>query len=203
MKLYPIHATGIRAYCSDLIVDPNELETVYFISIAGYQATVKGIMANLLENYGISIEIDDHEYYLTRSGFGYKTHLKKLPSGLVHGVLYPKLTLPKNDEENQNSFYVFTDDNQELMKLFFRHLDEKTEIPTHPSWDKWIWKLFEGQEWLLELRTLAGTFKGYSFEFNPKQLHDLISDAIINRVPEIVECFEWKGGNGDGKFDFS
>ena len=54
MKLYPIHATGIRAYCSDLIIDPYDLDTVYFMSICGYQATVKGIIANLLENYGIN-----------------------------------------------------------------------------------------------------------------------------------------------------
>ena len=55
MTLYPIHAMGIQAYCSDLIVDSSDSETVYFMSVAGYQATVKGIIANLLDNYGISI----------------------------------------------------------------------------------------------------------------------------------------------------
>ena len=61
MTLYPIHAMGIQAYCSDLIVDPSDSETVYFMSVAGYQATVKGIIANLLDNYGISIEIDGNK----------------------------------------------------------------------------------------------------------------------------------------------
>jgi len=204
MKLCPINALGIRAYCSDLIIDPHELDTAYFMSVCGYQTTVRGIIANLLENNGISIEIEGDEYYLNRSSLGYKTQVKRLPSGLVHAVLFPKLALSKNDEERQNSFFIFTQDEEGILPLFFRHLDEKTHIPLHPSWDRWLWNLFEAQEeWLLELKTLVGNFKGYSFEFNPKQLHDLISEAIRNRVPEVIECMQWKGGNGNGKFNFA
>ena len=67
MNLYPIHAMGIKAYCSDIIVDPYEPDTVYFMSICGYQATVKGVIANLLGKYGISIEVDGIDYYLNRT----------------------------------------------------------------------------------------------------------------------------------------
>ena len=208
MKLHPILATGIKAYCSDMIIDPNDLDSVYFMSICGYQVTVKGIIANLLEHYAISIEIKGDEYYLNRSGLGYKAQVKRLPSGLVHAVVFPKLALPQNDEERQNSFFIFTKENntQELLSLFFRHLDEKIHIPLHHSWDRWLWQVFEEQgDWLLELKTLVGSFKGYSFEFNPKQLYDLISEAIRNRVPEVIECMHWKskGGDGNGEFDFS
>ena len=200
MKLYPVMATGIRAYCSHLIVDPEETDTVYFMSICGYQVTVKGIIANLLENYGISIELEGDEHYLVRSDFGYKVQIKKLPSGLVHAILYPILALPKNDEDKQNRFFIFTDRREERRELFFRHLDEKVEIPLHPSWTKWLWRLFEDQdEWLIRLKTLAGNYSGYSFRFHPKQLQDLISEAIKSKIPEIIECMKWKGGNGDGK----
>ena len=59
--------------------------------------------------------------------------------------------------------------------------------------------LFEKQEkWLIELKTLVGNYRGYSFEFNPKQLRDLISEAIRTRAPEIINCMQWEGGNGDG-----
>jgi len=204
MKLYPVMATGISAYCSDLIVDPEETDTVYFMSICGYQATVKGIIANLIENYGISIELEGDERYLVRSDFGYKVQIRKLPSGLLHAIAYPKLALPKNDEEDQNRFFAFTDRERERRKLFFRHLDEKVEIPLHPSWTKWLWRLFEDQdEWLIKLRTLAGNYSGYSFRLNPKQLQDLISEAIKSEIPEIIECMKWKGGNGDGKLDLA
>ena len=202
MKLYPVMATGIRAYCSDLIADPEN--TVYFMSICGYQATVKGIIANLLENYGISIEIERDEIYLVRSSSGYKVQMKKLPSGLVHAIVYPILALPKNDDEEQNRFFVFTNRNGEKQDPFFRHLDEKVEIPLHSSWTKWLWRLFEDQdEWLIELKTLAGNYRGYSFRFHPKQLQDLISEAIRNRNPEIIECMKWKGGDCNAKLDLA
>ena len=199
MKLYPIRATGIRAYCSDVIVDPDELETVYFLSIAGYQTTVKGIIANLLENYRLGIDVDGDLYYLTRSDLGYKVRMKKLPSGLVHAVLFPKLTLPKNGEENENSFYVFTERSTDIHPQFFRHLDEKSNVPMHPSWARWLWRIFKKKEWLLELATLTGAYQGYSFTFNPEELHDLVSDAIRKREPEIINCMRWKGGDENGK----
>ena len=200
MTLYRINAMGIQAYCSDLIVDSSDLDTVYFISVAGYQATVKGIIANLLDNYGISVEVDGNSHYLTRGNFGYKTQLKKLPSGLIHAVLFPKLALPKSKEEQENEFFILTDKRDELLTLFFRHLDERTDIPLHPLWTGWLWKTFEEQEgWLLEAKTMVGSFEGYLFEFNQQNLHDLVSEAIRKRVPEVIDCMKWKGGKGGGK----
>ena len=202
MTLYPIHTMGIKAWCSDLIIDPQDMETVYFMSICGYQVTVKGIVANLLENCGISIEIDGVEHYLTRSDMGYKVQMKKLPSGLVHAVVLPKLALSRNDEEKQNRFFVITKEEQYVLTLFFRHLDEKTEIPLHPTWASWLWKTFKKQDdWFIELQTLVGNFKGYLFDFHPTQLHDLISKAIRKKVPEVVKCMTWKGENIDGTID--
>ena len=121
MELYPIHAMGIHAYCSDLIVDPDSEEDVYFLSVCGYQTTVKGILANLLEHYGLSIEINGNEFYLGRLSASYKMQIKKLPSGLAHGVVFPKLALPKMDQEKQNRFIVFTKDRGDLLPMFYRH----------------------------------------------------------------------------------
>ena len=129
MKLHEINAVGINVYCSDLIVDPDDEEYVYFLSVCGYQTTVKGILADLLEHYGLSIEIDGNEFYLGRLSLSYKMQIKKLPSGLAHGVVFPKLALPKIDQENQNRFIIFTKDEEDLLTMFYRHLDEKTDIP--------------------------------------------------------------------------
>ena len=204
MTLYPIHAMGVQAYCSDLIVDPTDLETVYFMSVAGYQATVKGIVANLLEHYGISVEIDGNNHYLTRASLGYKALMKKLPSGYAHAVLLPKLALPTSHEERQDTFFVVTDRSDSLLTLFFRHLDEKSEIPLHPSWDRWLWETFEAEDgWMIEAKTLVGSYRGFLCEFNQKHLHDLVSEAIRSRVPELIRCMKWKGGNGSGKLDLS
>ena len=200
MKLSPIFATGVKAYCSDIVTDPHEPETAYFLSVCGYQATVKGIIANFLENHGISIQVDGVDYYLVRSSLKHKVLVKKMPSGLVHGVVFPKLAMPVNGEENQNSFYIFSETTQKeaLLRLFYRHLDEKIDLPLHPSWKSWLWQVFKEQDdWLSELKTLIGTCRGYSFYFNPTKLHDLISDAIRNKTPAIIECMQYKGGNSE------
>jgi hypothetical protein len=203
MKLYPMHATGIKAYCSDMIVDPEDLDIVYFMSVCGYQTTVKGIIANFLEGYGTSLEVEGTDHNLTRSVQSYKVKVKKLPSRLVHAVLLPRLALPGSEGQSQNSFFVFTKESRAKQALFFRHLDEKSDIPMHPSWAAWLWQLFERQEgWLDRLKTLIGDYKGYSFYFNPKKLHDLISEAIRNKVPEAIRCMDYKGGS-DGNPHFS
>jgi len=183
---------GIKAYCSDMIIDPDDI--IFFMSICGYQVTVKGLIANFLEHNGISIKIDGTEHYLSRHYLGYKVQMKKLPSGLSHAIIFPELTLPKIDDENPNSFIIFASQNDDLINLFYRHLDEKTDIPLHPTWSKWLWKTFKQQKtWIQELTTLSGNYKGYFFNFNPNQLYDLITIAIQSKVPEITECLEKKG----------
>jgi hypothetical protein len=79
---------GIQAHCSDPIVDPIDPEIIHFLSVCGYQITVKGIVANLLGRFnGATIEIEGEEYDLICSGMGYKVLIKKLPSGLAHALL--------------------------------------------------------------------------------------------------------------------
>jgi len=202
MKLYPLYARGIKAYCSNLIVDTQEDDIVYFMSICGYQTAVKGILANFLEHNGINLMIERKDYYLTRSYLNYTFHSKKLPSGLLHTIILPKLALPNNDE-NKNSFFMFTDSENEIQSLFFRHLDTKTDTPLHPSWDVWLWNKFKEQDtWLCELTTLVGTLKGYRVEFIPYQLQELIAEAIQHKEPEIIQCMRQKG-DSHYELDFS
>ena len=84
---------------------------------------------------------DGVAHYLKCSHTSYKVQMKKLPSGLVHAVLILKLALPSNtnNDGKQNRFLVITKDDRDIRPLFFRHLDEITEIPLHPSWTGWLW----------------------------------------------------------------
>lgn len=195
MTLYPIHAQGIKAYCSDIIIDDEEI--VHFMSICGYQATVKGIIANFLEYNGLELTAEKN-YYLTRSYQSYSFYSKKLPSGLIHSIIIPTLSLAKN-EEKSNSFFIFTE-NENLQDLFFLHLDDKTDIPLHPSWARWLWKTFQDHSWLYPLTTIIGTLKGYRIEFIPLHLQELISEAMENKTPEILNCMK---RNGDLNYELT
>lgn len=192
MKIYPLHANGIKVYCSDLITDFQDENIVYFMSICGYQTAVKGIIANFLEHNRLKLITEKKQYYLTRSYQPYATRNKKLPSGLLHSILLPQLSL-SNNEEKSNSFFIFTENKEELPVLFFRHLDAKTDIPLHPSWTTWLWDTFHTHSWLFPLTTLIGTLIGYRVEFIPLQLQEKISTAIQTHQSEIINCMRKKG----------
>ena len=200
MELYPIHAGGIKAYCSDLVIDPLDGKTVLFLSIAGYQATVKGIIGNLLSNHAICIELKESVYWLGRTSLGYKIMARKMSSGLSNAAAFPKLALPGRQEDDQKRFFIFTDSPADVLDLFFRHLDEKTDLPIHPSWSSWLWDMFLNKEgWLVELHTMIGRYIGYSVQFDPNQLHEAISGAIRLGVPEITACMSLKQRNDSWK----
>jgi len=203
MSLYSIQSMGIQAHCSDLIVDPGDPEIIHFLSVGGYQITVKGIVANLLGYSGACIEIGGKEYDIACSDMGYKVLMKKLPSGLAQALIVPKSALPVHKEDRRhNLFSIITRDRKDISGLFFRHLDEKIDIPIDPSWMPWLLKMFRQEKWLCKLITLVGDFKGYQFEFHPARLHDLISEGIKKRTPEIIDCMAWKG-DSDGDDDIA
>ena len=60
--LHKIRCQGIEAYCSDLIVDRETNQRVYLLGVAGYQSTVKGILANMLKGESLSVEINKETY---------------------------------------------------------------------------------------------------------------------------------------------
>ena len=192
MTLHPITANGIQVWCSDLVVAGEDDMAVLFLSVCGYQATVKGIVANLVEGQGLCAKICNRDHYIDRAELAYRVLLKKLPSGLAQAMILPKLALARHDEEEKNRFFILTRDQSQMLTLFFRHLDDKTDLPLHPDWSGWLWKTFQAEGWLQELQTLAGDFTGHQVLFYQDRLEELISQAIQDREPEITACFKNK-----------
>ena len=150
--LYEISAGGIVAYCSDLIVDTAEKEFTYFLSVGGYQTAVKGILANLIENQALTVRIDKKIYWIKRCPENYHIKIKKMPSGYCHGVAVPKIALPQRDENEQSTeFLLISNEPNQLIHFFYRHLEVKTEIPMHPFWAKWLWQFHQNKDWLMKL----------------------------------------------------
>jgi len=189
--LSPIQSRGVSAFCADLVVDQENLETVYLLSVGGYQTAVKAIMANLLEGNGLTVEIDQRRHYLNRADLAYKVLLTRLPSGWAHSLVFPKSALAKvPDEEDRFRFFVFTTRAEEAKTLFFQHLDARTELPLHSDWTDWLWEGFLAQGWLVPLASLAGRLQGWSIQFSQQRLHDLIADGLEWSNPELIACFE-------------
>jgi len=190
MGLPIINSVGIEAYCSDLIVD--EEGEIYFLSVAGYQTAVKGIIANVLEYNSVTVRIDGESLYPLRSTENYSVHYQKLSSGLFQSVILPRIAFPNNDE-TKDMFLVLAEGGSMARELFFKHLDEKTDIPLHPLWSGWLWKAFSEKAWLIPLESLIGDYRGYLVEINENELRDTITTAIAHKDAEVMVCFE-KGG---------
>lgn len=196
MCLPVINSGGISAYCSDLIV--NEDRDVYFLSVAGYQTAVKGIIANVLEYGSVVVEIGEGYEYLSRSSQSYSVYYQRLPSGLYQGVVLPKIALPGNNEP-RDMFLILSQHTSVAQELFFKHLEEKTEIPLHPSWSGWLWGIFSDKGWLTTLDSLVGDYQGYVVEINEDELKDTITMAIANKNPDVMVCFKKGEENGSNE----
>ncbi len=192
MTIPVINSGGIRAYCSDLIV--NEESEIYLLSVAGYQTAVKGIIANFLEYESTAVMVhddDDNEEYIypIRSSLHYTVHYRKLPSGLFQCVTFPKIALP-GYKDSKDSFLVIAEDTLLAEDLFFKHLDNNTEVPLHPVWSHWLWETFSKKCWLTRLDTLVGDYQGYLMEIDEEELRDTITMAITEKNPSVIRCFE-------------
>ena len=104
MALSGINSAGISAWCSELII--NEESETYFLSVAGYQSAVKGIIANFLQSGSITVKVDGEYIYPVRSSLNYTVRYMKLPSGLYQCVTFPKIALPDDNKESKDIFLV-------------------------------------------------------------------------------------------------
>jgi len=194
VALKTITAGGIKALCSEILV--NRMAEIYLLAVAGYQAAVKGIIASVLEKKTVMTIIDGGYCYFNRADESFKVHYQKLPSGLAEGIILPEIALPENDKREH--FMVLAE--QREKELFFRQLDEKSEIPLHDSWAGWLWQTFMTREWLTQLENPVGTYKGYIVQLNDEELREAIAEAIAYQTPEIMACFQ-KGNNNDAKYN--
>ena len=185
MTLQVITVGGIKALCSEVVV--NRYQELFLLAIAGYQATVKGIIACALEGKTVMSKIDGDYYNFKRAPeYTYSVHYQKLPSGLAEGIIVPDIAFPGCEKEDQ--FMVLAE--AKPRELFFRHLDERTEIPLHLSWTNWLWDTFLQREWLTPLETPIGIYQGYIVNLFDEELRESIAEAIAYQIPDIMACFE-------------
>ena len=189
--LHRIRCQGIEAYCTDLIVDKETNQYVYLLGVAGYQSTVKGVLANMLKGETLSVEINRESYWIERFSASYLMKIKKMPSEYCHGITLIKIGRDQEDKGNPyREFLLINEDPLEVKGPFYDQLDQKTEVPLHPSWTDWLWKLFGEKGWTTRLQTLVGRYEAYLVNFHQKELSGDITEAIKTKVPEVINCMK-------------
>jgi hypothetical protein len=186
-----IRTQGIEAYCSDLIVDKETSQYVYLLGVAGHQSTVKGILANLLKGEPLSVDVNKEVLRVERFSTNYTMKIKKMPSEYCHGITLMKMgTNQSNDGNPFREFLLINEDPLEVKGPFYDHLDQKTEVPLHPGWTDWLWKVFGEKGWITRLETLVGKYEAYLVNFHQGELSFEITEAIKEEVPEVINCLK-------------
>jgi hypothetical protein len=190
--LHKIRCQGVEAYCSDLIVDEETSQRIYLLGAAGHQSTVKGILANMLKGESLSVEVNRETFWVERFSENYLMKIKKMPSEYCHGITQIKIgTDLQADKGNPYREFLFiNEDPLEVKGPFYDHLEQKTEIPLHPSWTDYLWRLFGEKGWITRLQTLAGKYEAYLVNFHQEELSSEITEAIKKKVPEVINCLK-------------
>ena len=189
--LHRIRCQGIEAYCSDLIVDRETNQYVYLLGVAGHQSTVKGILANMLKGESFLVEINKETCRVERFPENYLLKIKKMPSEYCHGITLAKVGTNQTDGRSPyREFLLINEDPLEVKGPFYEHLDRITELPLHPSWTDWLWKLFGEKGWITRFETLAGKYEAYLVNFHQEELSSDITEAIKEKVPEVIHCMK-------------
>ena len=189
--LQRIRCQGIEAYCSDLIVDRETKQYVYLLGVAGYQSTVKGILANMLKGESLSIDIKGESCWVERFSTNYLMKIKKMPSEYCHGITLTKIgTNEDNSHSPYREFLLINEDPLKVKGPFYDHLDQKTEVPLHPDWTDWLWNLFGEKGWITRLETLVGKYEAYLINFHQEELSGDITEAIKKKVPAVTQCLK-------------
>ena len=96
-------------------------------------------------------------------------------------------------------FLVLSQHTLVAQELFFKHLEERTEIPLDLLWSGWLWRMFLEKGWLIPLESLVGDYQGYVVEINEDELKDSITMAIANKDQEVMVCFKKGGKDGSSE----
>jgi len=188
--MLPISYRGVLAQCSDLIVYPGRFASTHFLSVAGPQAAVKGILAAFLENQEISVSTEKGHQIIIKANEPFRMLVKRLPSGYSQGVAFPQSALLDNPEpEPPQRFLLLSHDAAKSQSILFHQLQQRLTVPLHESWTGWLWRTYCDQQWLTALTTLAGHYLGYSVELHQQALHEAITKALAKRNRELSDCF--------------
>jgi hypothetical protein len=153
-----------------------------FLSLGGPTEAVKAVLAALATQREVACYRSNGRgrhtdtRWLFTGPEGHRTLVRKLPSGQVHGILYPEDALPGSPG---STFTLLLPEPRrtEAAACFFRLLAMRTPLPLHPSWAGWLWATFEAQQWLTALEGV-GPWIGWEAAWEEKALVDLVRKAL-------------------------
>ncbi|MEQ6359535.1 DEAD/DEAH box helicase [Thermoanaerobacter thermohydrosulfuricus] len=174
-----IHIDG---YCDLYVFDANNI--IHFISLAGFDSTVRGLYAAFLKKKKVKIG-----YYTYYSADNYHGHFTKT-GGYTHAIL-----LSQNIYDPNSSSPVFLIwDEEEPQDALYNVLYTQYTIPLKKEWNKWLYNYLLHNGYIEKLFVVGNDkLKAFKVKLNEMELEDIITTAIKEGKLQI---------NGENKFNF-
>lgn len=177
-----ISVKGARALCLGCLHSAVGIE---FLSVAGPGTAVQAILSAVMAGHEVAIVPEGGRHEATRLSTytrnnGFRAMVRKLPSGLTHGIAVTKRCLP---EGNGKTFVLLVKgtDPETAAAALLNMLDRKTDVPLHPAWAARLWQAAAKKGWVTPLDGF-GPYSGWEADVDEEALKKMIGAAIKKRT---------------------
>lgn len=180
-----IEVKGITVFCHALLAQSWEWDPrpLMLLSVGGPREAVKGVIAAAMTGYDLSLHGAPAEpawshrpQFHIQHADQYHILSRRLPSGQVHGLLFPADALPTHTEPH---FTLLVQQHECLHApaRLLEAIDRRSELPLHPSWYSWLWEMALATEWLSPLIGF-GLWNGWTVNYDEPALAEALSQTI-------------------------
>lgn len=150
----------------------DEYSSLYLLSVAGHDSSVKAITSALVS--GKKIEIESQEPLYLSSGFGQKYRIlaAKLASGLLHQVALEDGFFAS---PNRGRRLLYIDNDEHAPKLLYDAVTRNYSVPLIPEWSEWLYEKLRKQNGLAKL---CGTRKALKLVIGEEELDSIVSEGV-------------------------
>jgi len=151
----------------------DEYSSLYLLSVAGHDSSVKAITSALVSGRSIEIQSDRPVELYTPYSAKYRILSTKLPGAALHHVVAEEGFFRSPDRQ-ENLLYV---DSENPARLVYEAVRTGYPVPLIPKWSNWLYRKLRREGYVQELQ---GTRKVLRLKLDEETLDSLISEGVNN-----------------------
>ena len=162
----------VEAYTDGYAYD--EYNSLYLLSVAGYDSSVKAITSAFLSWKDIEILTENPLSF--RKGFAgrYRVLGTKVGHGLLHQIVLADGFFKFSDAGHK---LVYIDKEEQAPEMVYNSIKKSYSVPLIPEWSEWLYKKLKQENCLEEL---LGTKKVIKIDVCEEKLDSIISEGVKN-----------------------
>lgn len=174
-----ISVKGARALCLGCLYTATGIE---FLSVAGPGTAVQAILSAVIAGHEVQIRPEGRSHETIRLSTytrnnGFRAMVRKLPSGLNHGIAVTRRCLPDGNNGPAFVLLVNATDPETAATALLNALDRRTDVPLHPTWSSRLWRAAAKKGWVKPLEGF-GPYSGWEVDIDEAELKKIIGAAI-------------------------